>query len=54
MDKKRYEEIKNIEENLKGIARLKYLTEEISDQERLDYFEYKRFIKSQIEWVGII
>lgn len=52
MKKERYEEIKEIETNLKGIARIKYLLE-LGDKERTEYFEHKRFIQFQKEWIGI-
>lgn len=53
MTKERYEEIKNIEENLKGIPRFKYF-EELGEKEIAEYFEYKRFVEFQKFWVGII
>lgn len=53
MKRERYEEIKSIEENLDIIPRLKYMTEELSNKERTEYFKYKEYIKFQKEWVGI-
>ena len=54
MEKARYEEIKNTEENLNGIARMKYLAEELSEKERTEYFEYRNFIEMQKFLTGII
>ena len=53
MNKKRYEEIKQKEQSLKGIARFKFLVEELSEKERLEYYEYKKFLEFQKEWIGM-
>ena len=53
MTYKRYLEIKRKEEKLSTIARLKFLSEEIELEELKDYFNYKRFLEFQREWLGL-
>lgn len=53
MTYKRYLEIRQKEEGLNTIARLKFLSEDIDLEELKDYFNYKRFVEFQKEWLGL-
>lgn len=46
MDISRYKEIKNELDNLKGIAHIKFLLN-LSEKERTDFFNYKKFLETQ-------
>lgn len=52
MTKERYEEIKNKEESMSTISRLNYLVSLGKEME--EYFDYKRYVQFQKEWVGIL